>query len=171
MKKTLLVTAGVVVLGTILVSSAFAYRWQMSSGTGFAQRTNSGAMVNQSLYSSKITRTVNNIANGVEITMTTTDAATLAHMQSMFDSNQAKTPKNTLITVKREKLANGTKITMTSSDAATVKSLQERATTAKMGAFGQGGMGKIGGKMGGKRGGMKGWMRGGNSGNCPMKTQ
>ncbi|HBA45020.1 TPA: hypothetical protein DCZ31_03490 [Patescibacteria group bacterium] len=103
----------------------------MSSGGNFAQRNNSGA-VNQGLYASKITRTVNNIANGVEITMTTTDADTLAHMQSMFDKNQAKTPANSLITVKREKLANGTKVTMTSTDAATVKSIQDRAITAKM---------------------------------------
>lgn|GEM_PF-7102213 len=126
-----------------------------SRGMGFAQRMGSGA-VNQSLYASKITRTVNNIANGVEITMTTTDAATLTHMQSMFDSNQAKTPANSLITVKREKLANGTKITMTSTDATTVKSIQDRAAAGKMGAFGQMGMGGKHGKMGGKKGGMRG---------------
>lgn len=167
MKKTLLITAWVIVLGAVLVSSTYAARWQMSSGANFAQRNNSGA-INQSLYVSKITRTVNNIANGVEITMTTTDANTLAHMQSMFDKNQTKTPKNSLITLKREKLANGTKITMTSTDAETVKSIQDRATTAKMWAFGQGGMW---GKMWGKRGGGRGWMRGGNNGNCPMITQ
>ncbi|MDP2104284.1 MAG: hypothetical protein Q8K26_05170 [Candidatus Gracilibacteria bacterium] len=171
MKKTLLITTGIIVLGALLVGSAHAARGQMSSrGMGFAQRSNSG-VVNQSLYASKITRAVNNIANGVEITMTTTDAATLTHMQSMFDNNQAKTPANSLITVKREKLANGTKITMTSTDAATVKSIQERAAAGKMGAFGQGGMGGKHGKMEGKRGGGKGGMRGGNNGNCPMVTQ
>lgn len=72
--------------------------------------------------------------------MTTTDAATLAHMQSMFDTNGTKVPKNTLITMKREKLVNGTKITMTSTDATTVKSIQDRAADGKMGAFGQNGM-------------------------------
>jgi hypothetical protein len=104
----------------------------------FTQRTNSGVMVNQSLYASKITRTVNNIVNGVEITMTTTDTATLAHIQSMFDTNSAKVPMNSLITVKREKLTNGIKITMTSTDATTVKSIQDRAANSKMGAFGKG---------------------------------
>lgn len=166
MKKALLITAWVVVLGAVLVSSTYAARWQMSSKMEFAQRNNSGA-VNQSLYASKITRTVNNIANGAEITMTTTDAATLTHMQTMFDNNQAKVPANSLITVKREKLANWTKVTMTSTDAATVKSIQDRATKAKMWAFGQGGMWK----MWGKRGGGKWGMRGENNGNCPMVTQ
>lgn len=166
MKKALLITAWVVALGAVLVSSTYAARWQMSTWMGFAQRTNSGA-VNQSLYANKITRTVNNIANWVEITMTTTDAATLTHMQTMFDNNQAKVPANSLITVKREKLANWTKVTMTSTDAATIKSIQDRATTAKMWAFGKGGMG---GKMW-KRGGGKWGMRGWNNWNCPMVTQ
>ncbi|MDD2565859.1 MAG: hypothetical protein PHZ26_01570 [Candidatus Gracilibacteria bacterium] len=171
MKKSILITGAVLIGGlAIIASTAFAGAGNNSfagqgrgAGQGFA-RSNSGVVnSNYSVYGSNIVRTVTNITNGAEVTMTTTDAATLEHMKSMFTQNALKASKNTLINVERTELSNGTKLTITSTDTSTIKSIQERAASAKSGAFGKAGQGK-GGMM--KNGSGKGQGRG--NGSCPM---
>jgi hypothetical protein len=105
--------------------------------------SNSGSLnSNRAIYQENIKRTVTNISNGVEVTMTTTDAKTREHMEAILTQNVSKTPKNSLIKVERVALDNGTKIIMTSTDAATVTSIQERAKNATSGVFGKMGQGK-----------------------------
>lgn len=91
---------------------------------------------NYATYKANIVRTVTNIANGVEVTMTTTDSATLEHMKSMFAQKQTKASPNSLIKTERVLLSNGIKLTITSTDAATIKLIQDKAAVAKSGAFG-----------------------------------
>ncbi len=97
---------------------------------------------NYAVYRANITRTVTNITNGVEISMTTTDSVTLEHMKSMFAQKQTKVSPNSLIKTERALLSNGIKLTITSTDSAIIKLIQDRAAVAKSGAFGGGMNGK-----------------------------
>ena len=72
----------------------------------------------------------------VEVTLTTSDSATLEHMKAMFTQNALKAPKNALIKITRTQLSNGTKLTVTSTDANTIKLIQDKAASAKSGLFG-----------------------------------
>ncbi len=73
-----------------------------------------------------IKRDVKNLDNGIEITMTTTDSGSLAHLQQMADMMKDKQPQwTTDITVKHTKLDNWMKVTITSTNADTVKKIQE----------------------------------------------
>lgn len=147
MKKIALITTWAVI-GWLLVASistwmAYIGQWKNNNTNSIWNRmwyvrsaswyTNS----NYDLYAKNITRTVNNIANWVEITMTTSDSATLEHMKSMFTQNKDKISPNSLIKTERTELSNWTKLTITSTDADTVKLIQDRAKNAKMGAFGK----------------------------------
>ncbi len=72
-------------------------------------------------------RSVTNVANGVEITMTSTDADTVTKLQAM---ERPKFPEKVLadknITVTQTNITNGVRVTITSTDADTVKTIQER---------------------------------------------
>ena len=78
-----------------------------------------------------ITRTVTNITNGVQISQTTSDAATLTKLNAML----AYTPKftNPKFTIVKTALSNGIQTTITSTDPATVTKLQ--ANGGKMGGM------------------------------------
>lgn len=103
-----------------------------------------------------VDRTVNNIANGVEIIMTSENSAAVERMQSM-EPQMPLADEN--VNVQRENLENGVKITITSADAETVKTIQERAQNATKGAFGGG------------RGGMMPGGFGRGEGGCPFANQ
>lgn len=68
-----------------------------------------------------VERKVENITDGVKITMTSTDAATVIQLQSMKHPAPKKDAK---VTVNQSNISNGIEITMTSTDAETVKKIQ-----------------------------------------------
>lgn len=155
MKKTTLFASAAVIGWLLLTSSAMAYMGQWQSKWMW-QRYNSWAISsNYSTYWVNVIRSVTNISNWVEVTLTTSDSATLEHMKAMFTQNALKAPKNTLIKVERTQLSNGTKLTVTSTDANTVKLIQDKAKLAKSGLFGNAGVSKKWGKWQWKK--MWGW--------------
>ena len=148
MKKTFLVT-GAVAIGWLLIlaSTTFAGNTQNSfpaQGRGMGQWTMNSANSQYATYGTHILRTVTNTAKGVEISLTTTDPATLEHIKTMYAQDKAKTPRNTSIAMERTELSNGMKLTITGADENTVKLIQEKANAAKSGAFGNAGQGKNG---------------------------
>ncbi|MDD2487629.1 MAG: hypothetical protein PHS92_04650 [Candidatus Gracilibacteria bacterium] len=174
MKKTTLLSGAVIITGlTLLASSAFASFGQGTSTGSFrgmgqgSGKSNSGAVSqNYQTFGVNMTREVKNITNGVEISMTSSDTATIEHMKAMFTKNSTKTPGNTLIKIERSQLTNGMKMTVTSTDPATIKQIQDNAASAKSGIFGKGGQGR-GGMMGAGQGrGMRGGNNSQTRGNC-----
>ena len=96
---------------------------------------NSGSMAN---FEANITRTVINVANGAQITETTTDSGTLARLQAIYNQGQNQAmPPNSTITVVRTMLSNGLQTLITSTDAAIVTKIQTQAADSKSG-FGVG---------------------------------
>ena len=90
-----------------------------------------------------VVRTVTNLSNGVQITCTSTDAATVAKLQS---KKHPDAPKDGKVTVVHTNIANGIQVTITSSDADLVTKIQAHEKN------GGGPMGK-GDKNGGKNNG------------------
>ena len=88
---------------------------------------------------SNVVRTVTNLANGVQVTCTSTDAATVAKLQSM---QHPDAPKDGKVTVVHTNIANGIQVTITSDDADTVAKIQEHE--GKRGKNGGGPMGQGG---------------------------
>lgn len=167
MKKTLLITTWIVI-GWLLVaslSSSFASMWQMGFWQWYS-KSNSGSLnANYSSYWVNIDRTVKNIANWVEITMTSKDAATQEHMKTMFTQNNSRIPQNSLIKIERIQILDWVKMIVTSTDTDTIKSIQERANSAQSGVFGNSWQGKK--WMKNWFWGRQGKLNGGNGG-CPM---
>ena len=114
-----------------------------------------------------ITRTVENIENGVEITITSPDAEAVAHLQ---ENKATKEYRNEDVVHTVENLENGVKMTITSDDAEEVAKIQERAEEG--GKRGKGG--RHGGCSGHRGGGEKGEFSGGGcsgegvEGECPF---
>ena len=133
MKKSLLIVTWMVI-GWLLVtslSSSFAYRWQWSI------TSNSWALSqNFQMFGQNIIRDVKNISNWVEITMTTTDPATLEHLKLMVTSNMMDPISSSSVKLEKSQISNGIKMTMTSTDPATVRSIQDRAASATSWMFG-----------------------------------
>ena len=138
MKHAKLLLVGSLVASSLVAGSAFAavpahagsrvgqHKVWSDSGTlahsgSFAQRA--GGMAS---LKANVTKTVTNLPNGVQITETTTDAATLAKLNAMFAKEQGKAPEkaNPLVTVTKTQLSNGIQTTITSTDAATVTKIQ-----------------------------------------------
>jgi len=90
-----------------------------------------------------VQHTVANISNGVTVTLTSTDSATVTKLQSR---PQPTPPANSNITVTQSNITNGIQITTTSTDAATVTKLQTEAQNGH--GFGPG-FGGLRGKHGG----------------------
>jgi hypothetical protein len=113
------------------------------SWTQTSARTNTGSLESnrsdKATWKVNVTRTVTNIANGVQISETTSDPTALAKLNERFTKAQAKTPTNPnpLVTVTRTQLSNGIQTTITSTDAATVTKIQSNG-----GNFGKRGGGK-----------------------------
>lgn len=80
---------------------------------------------------SNISKSVTNIDNWVEITLTTTDSETLSLLSKRFTNNDKLNQKNDKISISIETLNNWVKITMTSSDEDTVKKIQEKSAEDK----------------------------------------
>jgi TusA-related sulfurtransferase len=85
-----------------------------------------------------VQHSVKNIANGIEITVTSTDAAMVAKIQSM---KHPAMPGDARVTVTQDNITNGVKITVTSTDAEKVKKIQEKGKNGHEFAFG---LGKVG---------------------------
>lgn len=133
MKRTKLLVIGSIITSSILVGSAFAasptYTEHTDSSNKAKQHkewSHSGALAQRGIFMANITRTVANIPSGIQITETTSDAATLAKLNATFAQQQSTAPKhaNPLITVTRAQISDGIQTTMTSTDAATVTKLQ-----------------------------------------------
>ncbi len=88
------------------------------------------------IFDQNVVRNIENISNGVKMTMTSTDAATVTKLQTTKEP--AKKDDN--VTVTKKNLSNGIEITMTSTDAATVTKLQQGPGIGKMGHHGRGSM-------------------------------
>ena len=86
------------------------------------------------LYFDSITRSVENIENGVIITLTSEKAEAVEHLQNK-DHREAK---NESINKEVEKLENGIKITITSSDEEMVKKIQEKKAEKRFNKKGKG---------------------------------
>ena len=92
--------------------------------------------------SDSIERSVENIDNGVIITMTSDDADAV----EMLQSREAKGPQNDDVTRTQENIDNGVRITITSDDEDTVAKIQEHAAEGKGPEFGEhrgGGYGEV----------------------------
>lgn len=74
-------------------------------------------------FKDSVTKTVVNLANGVEVTMTSEDADVVAKLQN----REHKEPKNEEVTKITTNLANGIKITITAEDEDLIKRIQARA--------------------------------------------
>lgn len=83
-------------------------------------------------FEANVTRTITNIANGVQINETTTDSGTLARLQDMYNKGQnEKTFDHSTITVTRKMLSNGLQTIITSTDAVTVLKIQTQVKNSK----------------------------------------
>ncbi len=98
-------------------------------------------MEDRKSFRDSITREVNNIDNGVEMTITSSDPEVVEKLQS----REEKSSCNEEITKVRENITNGIRITITSSDSDLVEKIQSRKEG--MSARGQNGRGGRGSKM------------------------
>lgn len=146
MKNTTLLTWAVIIGWlVILASTTFASIWQEGSFSWLGRwmmgnwylRNNSGS-INQDVdaYRENIKREVKNIDSGAEITMTSTDPATIEHIKLMVTQMSNNNSLNWLIKTERVEIANWMKMTVTSTDANTVKLIQERSNNATSWVFG-----------------------------------
>lgn len=97
-----------------------------------------------------IERTITNLSNGVEITMTSTDADVVTKMQE----REVREPKNDEVSVSKTNIANGVITTITTTNADMVERIQARAEGGKGARGGKGGRGgqRGEGRQGGERG-------------------
>jgi len=96
-------------------------------------------------FQDSITREVNNIDNGVEMTLTSTDPEVVTKLQS----REEKKPRNTEVTRVKENITNGVKITITSDDEELVEKIQSK----KEGMSARGQKGRGGRNMKGQQNG------------------
>ncbi len=93
-------------------------------------------------FDKNVTRSVQNIDSGVQITLTSTDAATVTKLQSLkVPQSRANADQNVNrpnLSVSSVNVSNGIQITVTSTDAATVTKLQTNAPNAHGFDFGIG---------------------------------
>lgn len=75
-----------------------------------------------------VQRTVENITNGVNISLTSSDAATVTKLQA----RKAPTRKNDTVSVTQSNLSNGIQISITATDPAKVSKIQEREAHPRM---------------------------------------
>ncbi|MCF7812443.1 hypothetical protein K9M59_02500 [Candidatus Gracilibacteria bacterium] len=90
-----------------------------------------------------ISRTVENIDNGIIMTITSDNAEAVEHILSRHDGDQDKMPAREDVQKTIEQLSNGVRITITSDDPEVIERIQSRHSGEKEGR----GWGK-GGKMG-----------------------
>ena len=107
-----------------------------------------------------ITRTVENIENGVQITITSDDEDVVTHLQ---EERNPRGPRNEDVVHTVENIENGIILTITSDDEALVEHIQEMAELRENGSPHRG---MKGGNHGGRRG--QGGM---NNGDCPYAIQ
>ncbi len=91
-----------------------------------------------------VTRTATNISNGVQIQMTSTDAATVTKLQSF---KVPQPPADSKLTVIQTNITNGVQLTVTSTDAETVTKIQKRAAEGRGIGFNAPGKGGKKGRM------------------------
>jgi hypothetical protein len=126
-------------LALISTSVTFAASMDTSGQNGQTQGDGHHKRGPGMMFGKNVQRSVVNISNGVQVTMTSTDAATVTKLQAF---QQPTPPANSNVTVAQTNVSNGVQITMSSTDAATVTKLQSS------GGFGRG----FGGPRGGKGG-------------------
>lgn len=140
MKHTKFLVIGSIIVSSLASASVFAVnstnevRTERTSKSQKSHKSwtqaNTGSIVpkmpQDATWKTNITRTVINIANGVQITETTADAVTLAKLNARFTKVQANVGTNPkpLVSVTRTQLADGIQTTITSTDAATVTKIQ-----------------------------------------------
>lgn len=95
-------------------------------------------------FKASITKTVNNLSNGVEVTMTSTDSAVVEKLQNK-PVREAR--EGSEVTHTQVNISNGVKTTITTDNAELVEKIQTRASAEKQ-ERGQRGEGKRGGKRG-----------------------
>jgi len=124
-------TASAIILGTSV--AVFAADTSNVKFRNFSQTWTWSWYVQESFKSleSNISKSVKNIDNWVEITLTTTDSETLSLLSKRFTNNDKLNQKNDKISISIETLSNWVKITMTSSDEDTVKKIQEKSAEDK----------------------------------------
>lgn len=107
-------------------------------GTALAATTTHAhqGMMKKGMFGMNVQRSVTNIADGIQITMTSTDAATVTKLQSR---TAPPAPANSNVTVTQTNITNGVQIAVTSTDAATVSKLQSDAASGHGFGFGFGG--------------------------------
>lgn len=152
--------ASLVIISTSVASMASA----ASPTAADANTSNQGQMMHRGnqmgrgfkgpeMFDKNVTRSVQNITNGVTVTLTSTDAAIVTKLQSI--PQPPTPPADSKITVTQTNVANGIQITTTSTDAATVTKLQDEAKNGRN--FGPGFGPGIRGPRGERRGpGMEG---------------
>ena len=107
-------------------------------------------------FQESITKTVLNLSNGVEVTMTSDDSETVTRLQN----RSTREPREgSEITTVKTNLSNGVKITTTTDNSELVEKIQSRAERKGQGrGFGRGhGKRRGEGQRGGKRGGRGGF--------------
>lgn len=116
-------------IGLATVALSVGLMNSQSLATVFAQTsTQQPAVYVQKMHRKKlpemfknVDKKVENISNGVKMTLSSTDTAVVAKLQSM---QQPPASKDSKVTVTRTNIANGVEVTMTSNDADTVKKIQ-----------------------------------------------
>ena len=116
-----------------MMTVAFISPSSASFGRGENSNSGSGNFAQMRELSDSIERSVENIDNGVIITMTSDDADAV----EMLQSREAKGPQNDDVTRTQENIDNGVRITITSDDEDTVAKIQEHAAEGKGPEFGE----------------------------------
>lgn len=142
MKASTLTAGGALTIGALMMTVAFISPSSASFGRGENSNSGSGNFAQMRELSDSIERSVENIDNGVIITMTSDDADAV----EMLQSREAKGPQNDDVTRTQENIDNGVRITITSDDEDTVAKIQEHAAEGKGPEFGEhrgGGYGEV----------------------------
>ena len=131
MRKSKLLVIWSIIASSLITASVFASTATTTAHKVRTQKqwTNSWMVQKQAVnlaFKKNITRTVANISNGIQVTETTADSATLAKLNTMFTKEQWKTPKKTnpLITITKTQISNWIQTIITSTDPATITKIQ-----------------------------------------------
>ena len=128
MKASTLTAGGALTIGALMMTVAFISPSSASFGRGENSNSGSGNFAQMRELSDSIERSVENIDNGVIITMTSDDADAV----EMLQSREAKGPQNDDVTRTQENIDNGVRITITSDDEDTVAKFKNMLLKAKV---------------------------------------
>ncbi len=98
-------------------------------------------------FKNSVTKTVTKLSNGVEVTMTSDDAAVVEKLQN---KPEREAREGSEVTKVKTNIANGVKVTVTTDNADLVERIQSKAERVKKGGRGHGGKHGRGGKRGGR---------------------